>query len=117
MVAEAVEQGSTQLLIADDLDPLGECEFDVDDRGTPLVAVGEQVEEQLAAGPVEGHEAEFVEDQKGDPQAAQAQAGERALVAGLDQVAHEVGDADRGDRMAAPDGFDFPTPTTRPRSH
>ncbi len=68
VVAEAVEQGGGQLLVAKDLDPLGEREVGVDDRGAPLVAVGKQVEEQLAAGPLEGHEAELINDQQRDAQ-------------------------------------------------
>ena len=54
MVAEAVEQRGRELLVAEDLHPLAEGEVGGDDRRAPLVALGEQVEEQLAAGPLEG---------------------------------------------------------------
>ncbi len=62
-MAEAVEQRCRQLLVAEDLDPLGECELGGDDLGTPLPAVGEQSEKQFAAGPVKGHEDKIVGDQ------------------------------------------------------
>ena len=106
MVAEAVEQRGGQLLVAEDLDPLGEREVGGDDRGTALVAVGEQVEEQFAAGAVEVHEAQLVDDQQGDAQVALVQPRERALVARLDQFADEVGGADEGDPLPALHGFD-----------
>ncbi|MCY4618409.1 MAG: hypothetical protein OXD50_07640 [Chloroflexi bacterium] len=82
------------------LDPFGEREAGGDDRGAPLVAVGEQVEEQLAAGPLEGDEAEFIDDQHGDAQIALMRAGERVFVARLDQF------ADEGDQLAALNGLE-----------
>ncbi len=106
VVAEAVEQRGGELLVAEDLEPLGERKVGGDDHGPPLVAVGEQVEEQFAAGPVEGHEADFIDDQQGNTQVALMQAGERALVARLDQFADEVGGPDEGDPLAALDGLD-----------
>ena len=56
VVAEPVEQRGGQLLVAEDLDPLGEREVRGDDCGAHLVAVGQQVGEQFAAGQLEGHE-------------------------------------------------------------
>ena len=106
MVAETVEQRGGQLLVAGDLDPFGQREVGRDDRGAAFVAVGEQVEEQLAAGALERHEAEFVDDQQGDTQLVLMQAGQREFNARLDQFAHEVGSADEGDPLAALDGFD-----------
>ena len=70
------------------------------------MAVGEQVEEQFAAGPVEGHEAEFVDDQQRDAQVALMQAGECVFIARLDQLSDEIGGADEGDPLAALDGLD-----------
>jgi len=40
VVAESVEQGGVQFLVAEDLDPIGEREVGGDDRRAPLVAVG-----------------------------------------------------------------------------
>jgi hypothetical protein len=51
-----VEQRSSELLIAKDLDPLAECQFGGDDNGVPLVTRGEQIEQQLAAGALKWHE-------------------------------------------------------------
>ena len=62
VVSEAVEEGCGELLVAEDFDPLGEGEVGGDDGRAALVAIGEQVEEQLAAGSIEGYEAELVED-------------------------------------------------------
>ena len=64
------------------------------------------MESSSPPAPVEGHEAEFVDDQQGDAQVALVQTRERALVARLDQFADEVGGQDEGDPLAALDGFD-----------
>lgn len=53
-VAKPVERSGDQVLVADDVDQLGEREAGGDDRQTPPPASGEQVEERLAAGPVAG---------------------------------------------------------------
>ena len=47
-------------------DPFGEGEIGRHDGGAALVAIGEQIEEQLAAGAVEGHEAQLVDNQDVD---------------------------------------------------
>ena len=106
LVAEAVEQRGGELLVAEALDPLGELEVGVDGRGAPLVAVGEQDEEQSAVGPLEGHEAEFGDDQQGNAHVALMQAGERVFVVRLDQLADEIGGADEGDPLVPLDGVD-----------
>ena len=106
VVPEAVEQRRGQLLVAEDLHPLAEGEVGGDDRRAPLVAVGEEVEQQLAAGALEGHEAEFVDDQQRDPQVTLMQPRERELVARLDQLAHEVGRAHEGHAVSPPGGLD-----------
>ena len=106
MVPEAVEQRRGEFLVAEDLHPLAEREVGRDDRRAPLVAVGEEVEQQLAAGALEGHEAELVDDQQRDPQVTLMEPRERELVTCLDQLAHEVGGADEGDAVAAAGGLD-----------
>lgn len=58
-MTEAVEQGRGQLLVAEDPHPLAERQVRLDDCRAPLVAVGKQVEEQLAAGALEQHKAEL----------------------------------------------------------
>ena len=79
---------------------------DGDRVATVLREVGEEVEQQLAAGALEGHEAELVDDQQRDPQVTLMEPRERELVARLDQLAHEVGGADEGDAVAAACGLD-----------
>ena len=81
---EPVEQRRGELLVAEDLHPLAVGEVGGDDRRAPLVAVGEEVEQQLAAGALEGHEAELVDDQQRDPQVTLMEPRERELVARLD---------------------------------
>ena len=75
-----LEQRGGQLLVAEDLDPLGESNVGIDDRGVVLVPVGQEVEEPLALGPLERHEAEFVDDQQGDEQVAQVLTRERVFI-------------------------------------
>ena len=106
MVGEAIEQRRGQLLVAENADPLGEGEVGGDDGRAALVAVGEDVEEQLAAGAVEGHEAELVADQEVGPLKPLLEAAQLPLVAGLDQVADEVGGLAGPDPAAALRGLD-----------
>ena len=59
---EPIEQCGGELLVAGKHgDPLGEGEIGGDDGGATLVAVGDQIEEQLAADAVEGYEAQLIE--------------------------------------------------------
>ena len=101
MVRQAIEQSGGELLVAEDPDPFGEGEIGGDDGRAALVAVGEDVEEQLAAGAVEWHEAELVADQEVDSLKLLLQAAQLPLVAGFDQVADEVGGLAEPDPAAA----------------
>ena len=100
VMAEAVEQGRGELLIAEYLDPLAEGEVGGHQGGAALIAVGEQVEEQLAAGAVEGNEPQFVDDQQRRPLVALVQPGEGSLVPGFQEAADQVGGTDEGDAIA-----------------
>ena len=60
MVAEAVEQRGGELLVAEDLHPLAEAQVGRHQGRAPLVTLGEDVEEQLTAGPIEGDKPQFV---------------------------------------------------------
>src|SRR5665811_753864 len=64
VVGQAVQQRSSQLLITEDLHPLRERQVRRHQRGMSLVAVGQQVEEQLAAVALERYESEFVNDEQ-----------------------------------------------------
>jgi hypothetical protein len=91
---QAVEQRGRELLIAGKHGhPFGEGEIGGDDRRPPLVAVGEQIEEQLAAGPIEGHEAQLVDDQHVDTQESLLEPRELARVARFNQLTHQIGGA------------------------
>ena len=70
VLGETVEESGGQLVVAEDAVPLAEGEVGRDDGGGALVPGGEDVEEQLAAGLLEGNEAELVEQQeRGAPKA------------------------------------------------
>ena len=100
VMRQAIQQGGRQLLVAGkDGDPFGEGEIRGDDGGATLVTVGEQIEEQLAAGAVEGHEAQLVDDEDVDAEEPLLQARELAGIAGFEELAHEVGRA--GEEHAA----------------
>ena len=85
VVSETVEERGGELLIAEDLHPFAKREVGRDGRRALLVAVGEEVEQQLAAGALEGYEAELVDGQQRDPQVTLMEPRERELVTCLDQ--------------------------------
>jgi hypothetical protein len=85
------ERGGEFLVAGKDGDPFRETETRGDHGGAALVAVGDQIEEQLAADAIEGHEAELVDDQHLDPQQPLLQARQLAAIAGLEQLAHGIG--------------------------
>ncbi len=61
-MGEPIEERGGQLLVAsEDGDPLGEGEIGRHDGGAAFIAVGDQIEEQLAADAIEGDEAELVD--------------------------------------------------------
>ena len=61
------------------------------DRRPPLVPIGDQIEEQLAADPIEGDESELVDDEDVDAQEPLLQPRELARIARFEQLAHEIG--------------------------
>ena len=72
MVGEAVQQGAGQPLRAEDLGPLVEGKVGGHQDGAPLVALAEDLEEQLRPGGGQGDETQLVDDQ-------QAEAGKLSL--------------------------------------
>src|SRR4051812_28134887 len=94
VMRESVEQGRRQLLVARKHGhPLRKREIGCHDGGAALVTVGDQIEEQLTADAVEGHEAELVDNEDIDAQEALLQARELAGVARFEQLAYEIGGA------------------------
>jgi hypothetical protein len=62
VVSEPIEKGGGELLVAsEDRHPIGKRQIRRDDDAAPLVARGDEIEEQLAAAAIEGHESELVE--------------------------------------------------------
>ncbi len=64
VVTQAVEQGSGELFIAEDLDPFAESEVRGKQGRTTLVAIAEHVKEEFAPCAVKGDKAEFVDDEQ-----------------------------------------------------
>jgi hypothetical protein len=62
MMGKTVEQCSGEFLIAQNLDLLGEGKIGRDDCRAWFITLGQRIEEQLATGALEGHEAEFIDD-------------------------------------------------------
>lgn len=71
-----------------------------------LIAINDEVEEELASDAVEGDEADVVEDEQVGACEAVLQTGELALVAGLEQRAHQMGRAPEGDVALLSRGLD-----------
>ena len=66
MVQEAVEDGGGQgAVVVEDLGPVFEGSVGGDDDGALLVALADDLEEQIGAVLVDGQIAEFVEDEHG----------------------------------------------------
>src|SRR5439155_9181451 len=66
MMAEAIEQCSSELFVAKHLDPLRERQIGGDDGRAAFIALGQQVEQQLAASALEGNKPQLIHDQKCD---------------------------------------------------
>ena len=96
MVRQAVQQRRRQFLVAgEDRDPFRKREVAGDHGGASLVPIRDEIEEQLAADPVERHEAELVDDQDVECEQSPLQAAELPRVACFDELADEVGRADK----------------------
>src|SRR3989304_4660916 len=67
-MSEAIQEGSGQAGIAEDLRPTGEVQVGGDQHRPPLVALGEDAEQQLSAGLGEGDEPDPVEDEQVQPE-------------------------------------------------
>ena len=60
-MSQPVEQSGSKLFVGEDLDPFGERQVRSDDGRPPLVTLSQQIEQQLTAGALEWHEAEFID--------------------------------------------------------
>ena len=59
-MSQPIEQSGGKLFVGKDLNPLGERQIRSDDGLAPLVALGQQVEQQLTAGAFERDETQFI---------------------------------------------------------
>ena len=91
VVGQAVEYCAGQALRAEDLGPLVEGQVRGNDDRAALVALGDDLEEQLCAGFAERNEAQLVDDQQIIPGKALLQALEATLVGCLDEFMDQSG--------------------------
>src|SRR5688572_21955149 len=91
-ISQPIEERRREFLVpGEDLRPLAEGEVARDEHGAPLVACGEEIEEEFAARTIERDEAELVEDEQLDALEPTLQPGQLARVARVDECAHEIG--------------------------
>jgi hypothetical protein len=92
VVGEPIEQRGRQLLVAgEDGHPFGKGEIGRDHGRPSLIPVGDQIEEQLAADAVEGHESQLVDDQHVDAEEPLLESGELTGIARFDQLPDQIG--------------------------
>jgi hypothetical protein len=97
MVGESIEERCGELLVAsEDLDPFREGEVGRYEHAASLVALRDDIEEQLTTGAVEGHEAQLIKNQEVNAHETTLQTPELSSVSRLRQDAHEVGRAREG---------------------
>jgi hypothetical protein len=106
VLPEAIEERGGELVVAEDTVPFAEGEIGRDDGGGALVTCGEDVEEQLAAGLLEGHEAKLVEQEKRGAAKAVLKAREDTSVSCLDERSDQIRCAEEEDVVATLDGLD-----------
>ena len=85
-MGQAVEQSSGEPLVAEDAGPLVEGQVRGDDRGAALVALADELEEELGAGLRQGYEAEFVDDEQLASGELPLKAEQSLVVLGLDHL-------------------------------
>ena len=91
MMGEPIEQRRRELFVAGKhRDPFRKREIRRHDRGPSLVPIGDQIEEQLAADAVKGHEAELVDNEDVDAQEALLQARELTRVTRFQELPDEI---------------------------
>src|SRR5882757_4552041 len=100
VVGQSVEQRTGQPLGPEHAGPLVERQIAGDDGGAALVALAEDLEQQLAAGRRQRDIAEFIDDQQLVTSQLALQAQQALLVSGLDQLMDQSGGRDEADRRA-----------------
>jgi hypothetical protein len=100
VVGEAVEQGPGQPLGGEHAGPLVEGQIAGDDGGAALVALAEDLEQQLGTARREGDVAQLVDDQELVAGELALQTQETLLVPGLEQLVDQAGGGGEADREA-----------------
>ena len=98
-MSEAVQQGAGQPLRAEDLGPLVEGQVGGDQDRTSLVALAEDLEEELSAGLGEWYEAQLVDDEQLESGQSLLEVEQSSLIPGLDQLVDQRGGGGEADRQ------------------
>ena len=98
-MSEAVQQGAGESLRAEDLRPLVEGQVGGDQDRPSLVALTEDLEEELSPCLGERDEAQLVDDQQLEPGQPLLQIEQPPLVPGLDQLVYQGGGGGEADRQ------------------
>ena len=98
-MSETVQQGAGQPLRAEDLRPLVEGQVGGDQDRPSLVALTEDLEEELSAGLGERDEAQLVDDEQFEPGKLLLQIEQTPLVPGLNQLVYQGGGGGEADRQ------------------
>src|SRR6201987_6152184 len=99
-VGQSVEQRTGQPLGPEHAGPFVERQIAGDDGGAALVALAEDLKQQLGAGRRQGYIAEPIDDQQLVTGQLALQAKQALLVSGLDQLMDQSGGRDEADRQA-----------------
>ena len=87
VVGEPVQQGTGEAVRAEDLGPFVEGQGGGHHDGVPVVALAEDLEEQVRSGEGQGHVAQFVDDQQAEAGQIPLRVEQRYLIPGLQRSA------------------------------
>ena len=104
VVDDAVDDRGGEFVVGEDRAPFAELDVRGEDDAASLVRAGDDLVEQAGAVDVEGHVAEFVEDEQVGFGDVLEQVVEVAVAFGLAQLEHEAGGGEKPDVHALVDG-------------
>src|SRR4030066_1821082 len=105
-MGEAVQEGSGQAGVAEDLRPAGEVQVGGDQHRPPLVALGEDAKEQLSARLGEGDEPDLGQDEEVQPEESALQFTQPQLCLGLRELIDETGGGGEANSLLLAGGGD-----------
>ena len=100
VVGEPVDDRGAEPRVGEGLGPLAERGVGRDRDGGLLLSLGEDLEQQLGAAPVQLDVAELIEAEQVDPPVAGDHLGEHAVVGGLGELVDQGGGGDVADPVA-----------------